>query len=276
MLWWKLLLTPVMIGALTLIGRRWGPRAAGLIVGLPLTTGPVSVFLAREQGTAFAARAAIGSVVGFMNACCCVAVFALTLRRRSVFASVASAIAVVAISSVTFGELDLSMPVAFGISAIAIVVLWRVVRQPSLGAVDGGRAVPRGQGPTSAWDLPARMLIATAMVAGTTAAATLLGSRMSGVLSALPILGGLLAIFTQQREGRDAAVSLVAAMIIGSLPGILFFAVVHALVQRAPLATAYGTATLIAMLLGLLISTVTRPRRPAALPEAPATLHKAA
>jgi hypothetical protein len=60
----KLALTPLLIAAVTLIGRRWGPRVAGLAVGLPLTTAPVSAFLGAEHGSAFAARAAGGTPLG--------------------------------------------------------------------------------------------------------------------------------------------------------------------------------------------------------------------
>lgn len=259
MLWWKLLLTPVMIAGLTLIGRRWGPRAAGLIVGLPLTTGPVSVFLATEHGIAFAERAAIGSVLGFMNACCCVAAFAVTLRRKSLSVAVAVAVAVVAGSSLAVGELTVSMPVAISLAMPVIVFLWLVVRRP-IAAEREHVAVAARIPAAPAWDILARMLIATSMVASITAAASVLGPRMSGVLSALPVLGGLLAVFTYQRDGRAASVALIAAMIIGSIPGILFFAAAAGLLGRLSLFPTYGAAAAVAVVSGALISKLTRVR----------------
>src|SRR2546427_679588 len=59
MLLLKLLLTPLFILIITLIGRRWGSLVSGWLVGLPLTSAPVVLFLALEQGTAFASRAAL-------------------------------------------------------------------------------------------------------------------------------------------------------------------------------------------------------------------------
>src|SRR5437016_7099204 len=56
----KVVLTPLFIAAVTLAGRRWGPAVGGWLAGLPLTSGPVSVFLALEQGPGFAVRAAVG------------------------------------------------------------------------------------------------------------------------------------------------------------------------------------------------------------------------
>jgi len=53
----KLVLTPALIAVATLVGRRFGPSISGWLVGLPFTSGPVSLFLALEQGTTFAAAA---------------------------------------------------------------------------------------------------------------------------------------------------------------------------------------------------------------------------
>ncbi|HET7343490.1 MAG TPA: hypothetical protein VFL90_18640, partial [Methylomirabilota bacterium] len=53
----KLAATPLLIAGASLAGRRWGPAVGGWLVGLPLTSGPVAVFLALEHGAAFAAAA---------------------------------------------------------------------------------------------------------------------------------------------------------------------------------------------------------------------------
>src|SRR6185437_4208153 len=60
----KLVLTPALIGAATLAGRRWGQAVGGWLVGLPLTTGPVAFFIALDHGAAFGAAAVMGSLVG--------------------------------------------------------------------------------------------------------------------------------------------------------------------------------------------------------------------
>ena len=60
----KLIITPVLIGSVTLAGRRLGPVVNGLLVGLPLTTGPISLILARQFGLEFAASAAVGNLAG--------------------------------------------------------------------------------------------------------------------------------------------------------------------------------------------------------------------
>src|SRR5947207_15027554 len=60
----KLIVTPLLIGAASLAGRRWGETISGWFIGLPLTSGPVCFFLAVEQGAGFAAAAARGCLAG--------------------------------------------------------------------------------------------------------------------------------------------------------------------------------------------------------------------
>ena len=42
----KLVLTPLLIGMASVAGRRWGPVVSGWLIGLPLTSAPVVLFLA--------------------------------------------------------------------------------------------------------------------------------------------------------------------------------------------------------------------------------------
>src|SRR6202162_5346542 len=81
MLLLKLILTPLLLGGVTLAGRKFGPTVSGWLVGLPLTSGPVAFFLALEQGTTFAAHAALGTMLGVISlATFCLAYCWLSLR----------------------------------------------------------------------------------------------------------------------------------------------------------------------------------------------------
>ena len=68
-----------LVTAASLAQRRWGARVAGVIVGLPLTAGPVSLFFSMEQGTAFAAEAAVGTLLGVVP----LAAFCLAYSRAA-------------------------------------------------------------------------------------------------------------------------------------------------------------------------------------------------
>ena len=59
----KLTLVPLLIAAVTLATRRWGPRVGGFLTALPVVTGPTLCFYAIEQGQAFGAHAATGTLL---------------------------------------------------------------------------------------------------------------------------------------------------------------------------------------------------------------------
>jgi hypothetical protein len=86
----KLIVTPVLIGAASIAGRRWGETVSGWFIGLPLTSGPVCWFLALEQGTGFAAAAARGCLAGAAaEAGFCVA-YGVTARKAGWIRSLAA------------------------------------------------------------------------------------------------------------------------------------------------------------------------------------------
>src|SRR2546429_663843 len=63
----KLTLVPVFIAGVTLGSRRWGPRIGGWLNAVPMVAGPALVFLAIEQGAAFASRAALNTLAGLIG-----------------------------------------------------------------------------------------------------------------------------------------------------------------------------------------------------------------
>ena len=73
----KLILTPSLIGAASLAGRKWGHAISGWIVALPLTTGPIVFLLALTHGPAFAADTAAGILAGGFS----LVAFVLTYAR---------------------------------------------------------------------------------------------------------------------------------------------------------------------------------------------------
>src|SRR3954470_11107429 len=77
----KLTLAPGLVAATTLAGRRWGPRLAGWLGGLPVVVGPILFALAVERGDGFAADAAQGSLLGLLSLNAFVLAYAWAARR---------------------------------------------------------------------------------------------------------------------------------------------------------------------------------------------------
>ena len=73
--------------------------------------------------------------------------------------------------------------------------------------------------PFPAWDLPARMLVATVFVVVLTTIAPLLGARLAGLLAPFPLYGSVLAAFAHALPVRDGWADVVTACAsIGSQP----------------------------------------------------------
>jgi hypothetical protein len=77
----KLIVTPFFIGAVTLAGRKWGPTVSGLLMGLPLTSALISIFLAIQYGAAFAVRSASGNLAGQASVCIFCLAYGLSARK---------------------------------------------------------------------------------------------------------------------------------------------------------------------------------------------------
>jgi hypothetical protein len=236
----KLVVTPALIGAASLAGRRWGPAVSGWLVGLPLTSGPVAFFLALDHGASFAAAAAAGSLAGTIAE----AVFCVAYAR---VAPHASWIAAGAAGTVAFAAAMLLLQRApLGIGWFFVAGVLALTAALAL--------IPRGSGgrpaaPLPRWDLPARIVVATALVLGLTAAAPVLGARLSGLLSTFPIYAGILTVFAHRIEGSGSAIQVLRGLLLGLFAFATFFLVLGAVIERLGVAAAFILAIAAALAL---------------------------
>jgi hypothetical protein len=248
----KLVVTPALIGAATLAGRRWGQAVGGWLVGLPLTTGPVAFFIALEHGEPFAAAAALGSLGGAAaEAAFCVAYGWLALRVRWPLAVVAGSAAFAALAWALQGLPAGPWPV-FGLALGALVLALRLM--PASGPAPAPNPPPR-------WDLPARMVLATAVVLVITALAPRLGARVSGVLATYPLFAAILTAFAHHLQGAGAAVSVLRGLLFGLFAFASFCLVLAVSLVHLGIAGAFGAAIVAALLVQALSLWRLRPPR---------------
>jgi hypothetical protein len=235
----KLVLTPALIATATLAGRRFGPSIGGWLVGLPFTSGPVSFFLAIEQGTSFAAAAASGSIAGAAASALFAVVYAALARRSGwlislVLASAAFLIAIAAIRLLPLGSgFPLPLLAVYLLTVAAAVAAIALIAEPAALAA----AVPPPR-----WDLPARMVVATTLVVAITGAAPILGPQLTGLVTTYPIYASVLAAFAHAQRGGTAAVHVVRGLCFGLLAFASFFFVIGAVIDRAGLGAAFAGA----------------------------------
>jgi phage shock protein PspC (stress-responsive transcriptional regulator) len=233
----KLVVTPVLIGAASLAGRRWGSALSGWLIGIPFTSAPIAFFLALDPGPAFAARAAAAIMAGAISQAVFCLVFAWTARRARWASSLVAG--TIGFSVATVVLTFVLLPVAGAFVIVIIVLVVALFLMPAAPARPGRRVTfPR-------WDLPARMLVATAFVVVLTSAAPLLGPRVAGLLAPYPLYGGVLAVFAYRLEGADAAVAVLRGLLLGLFAFGCFFAVLATLLE-AELWLAFAAAILVA------------------------------
>ncbi|HXL18784.1 MAG TPA: hypothetical protein VN961_14825, partial [Streptosporangiaceae bacterium] len=118
----KVFVTPVLIGAATLAGRRWGDRLSGWLVGLPLTSGPVVFFLAIEQGSVFATRAALAVLLGTISQAAFALVYARTAVRTGWAAATLAGCAAFALATIGFQRISLPALPAFALVTGSLIL----------------------------------------------------------------------------------------------------------------------------------------------------------
>jgi len=222
----------VLIATASLAGRRWGHAISGWLVGIPFTSGPITLFLYLDHGASFAANAALGSMVGVLATAAFAVEFSSVARRGAkVVASFAAGI--IAFGLIGWAAQDLAIaPIPlYAISAVVLIVAIRLVPDPGVAATV---TLPR-------WDLPARMVLATALVLAITSGATVLGPRLSGLLATIPLYASILAGFGFQLVGPAAAIRVWRGLLFGLFGFGAFYLVLAAGLESAGL-TAFAVA----------------------------------
>src|SRR5207248_6883735 len=253
----KLIVTPVLIGAASLAGRRWGETLSGWFIGLPLTSGPVCWFLAIEQGTGFAAAAARGCLAGAAaEAGFCLA-YAIAARKCGWICSLAAGTLAFATGAALF---QIAHPPLWMLVLIVYAALTTaLLLMPELAT---GRAAGLPEPP--AWDLPARMAIATALVLLLTEIAPLLGARLSGMLATYPLFGAVLAAFAHHQNGAAAAGRVLRGLLIGLFGFTGFFLCLALAIEPLGIMASFAAATALALSIqgvSLWVGPVRCPRR---------------
>jgi hypothetical protein len=245
----KLVLTPRLIAVATLAGRRWGPGVGGWVTGLPLTSGPVSVFLALEQGPEFAARAATGTLLGLVSVATFCVGYSASARHATWGVSAAAGVGAFVAATAILGQLSVSIAPAcalvcalLGVAAVAIPV--------------SGPHRPRVPAPP--WDLPVRMGVATGMVLLLTAAAQALGPALTGLLTPFPVFALVLSVFAHRVQGGQVAARLLRGVVVGSFAFAAFFLVVGTGLPRWGLVGTYGAAVASALAVNVLTLAIAR------------------
>lgn len=241
----KLVLVPALIAGVTVAGRRWGPAVAGWLSAFPIVAGPILWFIALEQGAAFAAQAAVGTLSAVLG----ILAFGLGYAWAA-----------------TRFPWPLSLPLAYAGYALAVVLLeWWNATLPTaaagvlLGLWIAPRFYPRWNAAAVALvrpplDMLLRMMLGALLVLLVTYSAAQLGPSLSGILAMFPVMGTVLVLFTHRSAGAAATVQLLRGMVLG----FYSFSTFCAVLAWALTATGIGMAFLWALAAAGLVQLLSR------------------
>jgi len=215
---------------------RAGPFLGAMIATLPVSTGPIYVFLAIDHGAGFIAQAAVMSVASTAAIVAFVAAHALAAQRFGTAGSLAAAtLAWLAVALLlqlrawSFAEACLLLAGGFAV-AMRGLRRFAIAAQPAAGS-------------RTRFDLPLRALLVATLVIATSLASRAFGPSLTGVLATYPVVFTSLIVLLQPRAGGPFA----AAVLVHGLKGLLGFGTALAVLHVAALQVGAAAALILAL-----------------------------
>jgi len=234
----KLVLAPVIIGSASLAGRRWGHAVSGWIVGLPLTSGRVIFFLALSHDVSFAANAALGVISGGISLVLYTLTYAWLATRFRWYVALTGSLLVFAASTTLLQTVTLPILPVFLVVCAAIALGLRLMPND----------VPEtGDSEMGPWDIPSRILIGTSFILFITGGASFFGSRLTGLLTTVPLYVTILTIFAHRHQGPAAAAYVLRGLLYGLFAFAGFFLTLSLLIEKAGIAASFLSAIAVAL-----------------------------
>jgi hypothetical protein len=215
---------------------RAGPLLGSMIATLPVSAGPVYVFLALDHGAAFISEAARMSVAATAATAAFVAAHAFGAQRYATPASLGLATLAWVAVALALQLREWSFTEACLLYASVFVVAIRVLRRYAV-------SIEAPPVPRSRFDLALRALLVAAVVVGTTFASHAFGPAVAGVLATYPVVFTCLVLILQPRCGGP----FTASVLVNGLKGLLGFGLALAVLHVAAARMSATAALLIAL-----------------------------
>jgi hypothetical protein len=249
----RLALVPAAVWLASLAARRWGHRVSGYLGGMPLIGGPITLFLALDHGTAFAARSATITLAAILGQAAHLLVFATVGRTRRWPLALVSGWTSFAAVSVLVASLDpgAALALAMAVAGLAAAQRW-------LPRYQGGATLPA----VPPAELRLRLVAAVVLAALILWSAREFGPVVSGVLLSLPVTGSIMPPFTLALYGPDALARLIRGFVVGLCGFTAFFFVVAVAVVPMGVTLGFSAAVLAALATVFLAARTLRATRP--------------
>lgn len=236
----KLVLAPVIIGSASLAGRKWGPAVSGWIVGMPLTSGPVIFFVALAHDVTFAANAALGVISGGLSLVAYALTYSWLATRFRWYVALSGSFLIFGISTTLLQNITFPLIAVFFVVCAAIALgLWLMPND----------AVEEGEARLGKWDIPSRIVIGTSFILLITGSASFMGSRLTGLLTTIPLYVTILSIFAHRHQGPAAAAHVLRGLLYGMFAFAGFFITLGLLIEKTGIAISFLSAIVVALVI---------------------------
>jgi hypothetical protein len=254
----KLLIAPTFVACVTLVARRGGPAAAGFLAGLPVVGAPILGLLIAAHGNAFGATSALGTAIGTAPTMLFALVYALLAPRLKPFACLLASYTVYFVAAGAAVFIPVTWPFAIAVPVIAWVLTLRAF--PNV-------AAPLKQLPAPRWDIPVRVTATLVVVTVVTSLAKLVGPQLAGLVTPIPIITAVLAVFSHSQGGPAFSAVLLRELVRGLVTFLSFFWLMAALLPLAPAVYAFTCGVMVCAMMHTTLGKLKAP----VVPSAPAS-----
>jgi hypothetical protein len=248
MLLLKLILAPLLVATATLMARKWGAKIGGLLMGLPLTTGPIFLFLAMDQGPRFAAKASVGILFGLIGLAAFALAYAVSSNKFGWAGCLAFAVAAFLAFAVAARWLVSNVVVAALAACVALLLATSLIRKSNLAATH----------PPPWWDLWVRMVAVAALTLVITAVAAKLGPVLSGIVGTYPVALTVVVTFTHVQLGRDAVLAMLRGSVLSWFTFASCFLAIGLLIEELGIVVSMSLGVLVAVVTSVLVLWIDR------------------
>jgi hypothetical protein len=236
----KMAITALFVSVATIIAERLGAAVGALVATLPVSAGPVYVFLALDHDATFISASAVVSLALNAATAVFVTVYVLMAQRRSLWISVSLASTAWLATTLALGPVHWTAPSAFVLNLVVFALCWWIVRLFCLAPMP----------PTIRpwYDFLVRAGMVTLLVGAVVTLSFRIGPTGSGVLAVFPVIYTSIMVILHRRVGGPAT----AAVLANAVPGLAGFGA--ALLTLHLTAVPLGSALALIVALGVSVA----------------------
>jgi hypothetical protein len=236
----KMAVTALFVSVATVVAEKLGPTVGALVATLPVSAGPVYVFLALDHDTAFISASAVASLALNAATAIYVTMYVLLAQRRTIWISVSLAFIAWFAAALALSLIHWTAWFAFTLNVVVFGFCFFIVEPFRL--VD----MPPTKRPW--YDFLVRSTMVALLVGAVVTLSFRIGPAGSGVLAVFPVIYTSIMFILHHRVGGPAT----AAVLASAIPGLAGFGV--ALLTLHLTVLPLGSATALALALGVSVA----------------------